>query len=60
MDKAQPTMTQEQLQREANYRIALSVAARLRKEGVFMDADSRRIEQILRQKFSPVWGAITR
>ena len=51
-------MTHEQLQREANYRAALSALHFLHNADVITDAEARRIEQILRDKFSPVWAAI--
>ena len=56
MDK--PVMTPEQMTRELNYRAALTVAEKLKREGVLSPGDFRRIEQKLRRKFSPVWGAI--
>ena len=55
-----PTMTREQMTRELNYRVALGIAEKLKRQDVLTAADMRRIEQKLRQKFSPPWGAITR
>ena len=60
MEQSPPTMTREQMTRELNYRVALGIAEKLKKEDVLDASDIRRIEQILRQKFSPPWGAITR
>lgn len=51
-------MTPEQMTRELNYRAALTVAEKLKRESVLSPGDFRRIEQKLRRKFSPVWGAI--
>lgn len=55
-----PTMTREQMTRELNYRVALGIAEKLKRQDVLTVADMRRIEQKLRLKFSPPWGAITR
>ena len=54
------TLTKEQLMRELRYRLALNIAENLKRQDVLSSADIRRIEQILRQKFSPPWGALTR
>lgn len=55
-----PVMTREQLSRELNYRAALDIAETLKQRDVLTAADMRRIEQKLRLKFSPPWGAMTR
>ena len=60
MKNSSPTMTREQMTRELNYRVALGIAEKLKQQDVLSSSDMRRIEQKLRQKFSPPWGAITR
>lgn len=58
MDKQ--SLSHEQLQRELSYRAALSIACRLLDENILTTAEFRRIEQKLRDKFSPVWGGMSR
>lgn len=60
MKQSPPTMTREQMTRELDYRVALGIAENLKQQDVLTASDMRRIEQKLRQKFSPPWGAITR
>lgn len=60
MKQSPPSMTREQMTRELNYRVALGIAEKLKQEGILTASDMRRIEQKLRQKFSPPWGAISR
>ena len=53
-------MTDEQLRREMDYRVALSIAKKLHRQGLVSHGELRKIEQKLREIFSPVWGAINR
>ena len=57
---SEATMTSEQLRREMDYRVALSIAEKLHRQGLLSLGELRKIEQKLRRIFSPVWGAINR
>ena len=58
MCKEQTLLTYEQFERELNYDAALSVARRMLAEGLISRAEFVRIDAILREKFSPVWGGL--
>ena len=49
-------LTPEQFDREAGYRLSLTVMGMLKEKGLIAQAEYRRIELILAQKFSPVWA----
>ena len=49
-------LTPEQLEREVNYRLLLTVMGMLQEKGLITQEEYRRIEPILAQKFSPVWA----
>ena len=51
-------MTHEQFKRELNYDAALSVARRMLTAGLISRAEFVRIDAILQEKFSPVWGGL--
>ena len=58
MRKEQALLTHEQFERELNYDAALSVARRMLAAGLISRAEFVRIDAILREKFSPVWGGL--
>lgn len=49
-------MTKEQFEREKKYQAALAVARAMLRQGVINEADLRRIEARLKEKFKPVLG----
>ena len=49
-------LTSEQFDREAGYRLSMTVMGRLYEKGLITQEEYRRIEPILAQKFSPVWA----
>jgi len=49
-------LTPEQFNREAGYRFSMTVMGMLLDNGLITQEEHRRIEQILAQKFSPVWA----
>ena len=58
MHKEQALLTHEQFDRELNYDAALSIARRILATGLISRAEFVRIDVILREKFSPVWGGL--
>ena len=52
------TLTQEQFDREAGFRLSLSVMNRLTEESLLTQKEYGQIERILAQKFSPVWAGL--
>ena len=58
MGKEQALLTHEQFERELNYDAALSIARRMLVAGLISRAEFVRIDAILREKFSPVWGGL--
>lgn len=54
----QPMLTHDQFQRELSYRAAISVARRLLENKLITRKEFVRIDAVLRQKFSPVWGGL--
>ena len=50
------TLTQEQFDREAGFRLSLSIMNRLMEENLLTQKEYGQIERILAQKFSPVWA----
>ena len=48
-------LTQEQFDREAGFRLSLSIMNRLREENLLTQKEYGQIERILTRKFSPVW-----
>lgn len=51
-------LTQEQFDREAGFRLSLSVMNRLTEESLLTQKEYGQIERILAQKFSPVWAGL--
>ena len=49
-------LTPEQFDREAGYRLSLTVMGMLQEKGLITQEEYRWIEPILAQKFSPVWA----
>ena len=49
-------LTQEQFDREAGFRLSLSIMNRLMEENLLTPKEYRQIEGILGRKFSPVWA----
>ena len=49
-------LTQEQFDREAGFRLSLSIMNRLMEENLLTQKEHGQIERILAQKFSPVWA----
>ena len=58
MRKEQTLLPHEQLERELNYDAALSIARRMFAAELISRAEFVRIDAILREKFSPVWGGL--
>ena len=52
-------MTAEQFDRETSYRAALSISKDWLQKGLITDKEYVKIDTMLAQKFSPVWGAIS-
>ena len=52
------TLTQEQFEREAGFRLSLSIINRLMEESLLTQKEYRQIERILSRKFSPVWAGL--
>lgn len=50
------TLTQEQFEREAEFRLSLSIMSRLMEENLLTQKEYGQIERILARKFSPVWA----
>lgn len=48
-------LTPTQFDREAGYRLSLTVMDMLQEKGLITQEEYRRIEPILAQKFSPIW-----
>ena len=51
-------LTQEQFDREAGFRLSLSIMNRLMEENLLTPKEYRQIEGILGRKFSPVWAGL--
>ena len=51
-------MTKEQLDREKNYRVSLTVAKNLLNKGIITEKDYRKIDTMLVQKHRPIFGNI--
>ena len=51
-------MTNEQFEREKNYRTALSITKGLLNRGIITEKDYRRIDTMLTKKFRPLLGSI--
>ena len=51
-------LTQEQFEREAGFRLSLSVMNRLMEENLLTQKEYGQIERILARKFSPVWAGL--
>ena len=51
-------LTQEQFEREAGFRLSLSIMNRLREENLLTQKEYGQIERILVRKFSPVWAGL--
>lgn len=53
-----PVLTPDQLQRELNYRVAMTVADRLMANGLLKPSETRKIKQKIAVEFSPIWASI--
>ena len=51
-------MTQEQFDREAKYRAAISIAKKMLVNGIISDADFAKIKVLFITKFKPVFADI--
>ena len=51
-------LTQEQFDREAGFRLSLSIMNRLMEESLLTQKESGQIERIRARKFSPVWAGL--
>ena len=51
-------LTQEQFEREAGFRLSLSIMNCLMEENLLTQKEYGQIERILAQKFSPVWAGL--
>ena len=51
-------LTQEQFEREAGFRLSLSIMNRLMEEKLLTQKEYGQIERILARKFSPVWAGL--
>ena len=52
------TLTQEQFDREAGFRLSLSIMKHLMEESLLTQKENGQIERILARKFSPVWAGL--
>lgn len=51
-------MTKEQLEREKNYRVSISLLKTLLDKGLITKKDYRKIDTRLAQKYRPVFGSL--
>ena len=51
-------LTQEQFDREAGFRLSLSIVNQLMEENLLTQKEYGQIERILVRKFSPVWAGL--
>ena len=51
-------LTQEQFEREAGFRLSLSIMNRLMEENLLTQKEYGQIERILARKLSPVWAGL--
>ena len=51
-------LTQEQFDREAGFRLSLSIMNHLMEENLLSQKEYGQIERILTRKFSPVWAGL--
>ena len=51
-------LTQEQFEREAGFRLSLSIMNCLMEENLLTQKEYGQIERILARKFSPVWAGL--
>ena len=51
-------LTQEQFDREAGFRLSLSIMNRLMEESLLTQKEYGQVERILERKFSPVWAGL--
>ena len=53
-----PLLSPDQFQRELSYRAAMAVIRHMLREGLITRGEFVRIQPILAEKFSPVWGGL--
>jgi hypothetical protein len=53
-------MTQEQFEREMNYRVAVSIAENLLIQGLITDREYHEIDTIMIEKYHPIFGGLCR
>ncbi len=53
-------MTQEQFEREMNYRVAVSIAENLLIQGLITDREYHEIDTIMIAKYRPIFGGLCR
>lgn len=51
-------MTQEQMKREMNYRIAMAIARNMLESGVITEEDHAAIDRMMIQKFRPILSGL--
>ena len=51
-------LTQEQFDREAGFRLSLSIMNRLMEESLLTPKEYGQIERILARNFSPIWAGL--
>ena len=51
-------LTQEQFDREAGFRLSLSIMNRLMEENLLTQKEYGQVERILARKLSPVWAGL--
>ena len=51
-------LTQEQFDREAGFRLSLSIMNRLMEESLLTQKEHGQVERILARKFPPVWAGL--
>ena len=51
-------LTQEQFEREAGFRLSLSIMNCLMEENLLTQKEHGQVERILARKFSPVWAGL--
>ena len=53
-------MTNEQFERERRYRVAISVAAGMLKQGLLIEDEYRIINEMMIEKYKPFFGGLVR
>ena len=55
-DRNKMKLTEEQFERECNYRLAMAIMRTLLGKGLLTEDESRRANDLLVARYNPVWG----